>query len=208
MDKYISKWDADLESGYVLNTIYTKGYVFEGLEQKPKLTFEYESLVYDEVLNVYIVTINGVQRDLTDEEKAAVKNTAINYTDTRYLDKPQTLQMRKENLLKAIVDGFNHDVKGLAGVTPSHEMDSWKTQEEEALAYINDNTVDTPLIDGILATRGKYTKIELCYKIVEKSLFYRQNYGQMLGAFNKKVDEINAIQTDADYDAYIGAMNA
>lgn len=204
--KYILKWNQELESGYVLNEVYPKGYVFEDVSQKPILHIQYQDVNYDEAVDVYTLTINESTRVMTDEEKSFVKAVAVKFTDTRY-GGTKTVQDKKSELLTAMTAGFTHNVEGLAGFTPSHEMDSWDTQQAEAEAYIADNTSVTPLIDAILETRGtKYTKVQFCYKVVEKAIYYKANYGKLLGTYNKELDAVEAIVTEEDYLAYVGAI--
>lgn len=203
MSKIILKWNQELESGYVLNNVYPKGYVFEGVAQKPILHIDYQDVNYDESVDVYTLTINESTRIMTDEEKSLVKAVAVKFTDTRYVG-TKTVQDKKLELLTALTSGFNYHVSGLAGGTPSHEMDSWVTQQAEAEAYIMDNAKVTPLIDSILETRGdKYTKLEFCYKVLEKAIFYKANYGKLLGAYNKELDEVEAINTEEEYNTYV-----
>lgn len=91
---------------------------------------------------------------------------------------------------------------------PSKEIDSWKKQEDEARAWDADNTASTPLIDGLLISRGlSETKAQLVQKIIENADNWAIAYSAELGAYQSRVKRINATTaTLADVQAVIDEM--
>ena len=74
----------------------------------------------------------------------------------------------------------NKQAESMLTEYPQYERDSWDIQEAEAVAYKADDTVATPLIDGIVAARG-CDKAELVDKILEKASLFKAAIGYTIG---------------------------
>jgi hypothetical protein len=64
------------------------------------------------------------------------------------------------------------------------EIDSWPTQEAEAVAFTQDAEAATPLLDAIIAETSE-TKEALAAKIIEKAGQFKQAFGASLGKKRK-----------------------
>ena len=75
---------------------------------------------------------------------------------------------------------YNRAVEALVSDVPDREVDTWPKQESEARAWLLDNEAFTPLLDGMIETRGD-TKEYLVGKIIEKADIYAIEVGRLLG---------------------------
>ena len=75
---------------------------------------------------------------------------------------------------------FEDQMQALSEGSTTAEKDTWTKQEQEARAWLADNTVSTPLLDAMVNTRG-VTKEYLVGKIIEKSDAYSSEVGRLLG---------------------------
>lgn len=64
------------------------------------------------------------------------------------------------------------------------EIDSWPTQEDEAVAFTQNAEAATPLLDAMIAKTGE-TKEALAAKIIEKAGQFKQAFGTSLGKKRK-----------------------
>jgi hypothetical protein len=73
-------YDKKNENGIIFNDRYPKGAMYTGKEFKPVLSFEYDSFIYSERGHTqYDLLLNGRIRNLTDKEKAEVRQVAIDW---------------------------------------------------------------------------------------------------------------------------------
>lgn len=101
----------------------------------------------------------------------------------------------KSNLLFTINKEFETQVNALTINISLAEISTWSKQEQEAIAWLADNTVDTPVIDGILARRTKLqgNKQLLVDKIIGKANQYAQAVGALLGEKQASEDALEVI---------------
>ena len=203
--QYQLKWNADTESGFVMNDIYRKGYVFEDLSLKPILSgFEYESLVYDTATSTFTLTVNSITLNMTNDQKVAALNACSGWLDTTYVFSTEEFEIHKQNKLITELAYFNTKVDAIAPFTPSHEMTSWRKQEEQAKAWFDNNLVDTPIIDSIMVTRGGVeTKSEFVDLILTKAALYESAYGALLGKWQKLYKQIILATTKEELNAIV-----
>lgn len=124
--------------------------------------------------------------ELTSEGKFYEAYNSDGTADTlKSIDVADTEDTRKQ--LAVINREFLQSVKDLIGEVPKHEVDSWGQQEQEARAYLLDNTVSTPLIDAIASARG-VAKDLLITKIIEKADAYTVAIGTLIGNRQAKED--------------------
>ena len=85
-----------------------------------------------------------------------------------------------------------------------YEIDTFKTQEEEANAWRLDNTALTPTLDGIVANRPGITKAVLVDKILDVNApAYKAVSGAVMGKKQHFEDLLEALKTqheDPDQD--------
>ena len=83
--------------------------------------------------------------------------------------------------------------------TPLSEKLSWNKQESEAREYLKDDTVPTPYIDALLASRNKgETKMDLINKITTKADAYSVFHGTLLGKLHNKLQEVVKFQINVE----------
>lgn len=87
-------------------------------------------------------------------------------------------------LTKANAD-FEAAVSRLTASIPASEVSTWTKQEQEARAYLLDNSSLTPLIDAICLARG-IDKSYLVDKIIEKADAYAVAIGTLTGNRQKQ----------------------
>jgi len=114
----------------------------------------------------------------SDVDVALLEQQSLYLTDTK-------LNI-KDDLLKS----FNADVEQLSTAVP-HEMVSWRKQEDEARAFLADNTVSTPFIDAQMTTRSLETKDELIAKIIANADTYQVAYAQLLGKYQNLIFSVD-----------------
>jgi len=77
---------------------------------------------------------------------------------------------------------------GIQGGYAQIEVDSFKVQLEEALAYHANGLSPTPLIDAILSESGE-TKPDLVARILYKSAVFKVAVGKAIGRKRKKLNK-------------------
>ena len=92
---------------------------------------------------------------------------------------------------------YQQEVKALTDAQ-AYELSSFVKQENEARAWLANNTVNTPFIDGLLIARDLgETKAELVDKVILNADAYATAYSQILGKFQKISKKI-ALATTKD----------
>jgi|GEM_PF-2421426 len=106
------------------------------------------------------------------------------------------LKLFKKHMLDKAKNDFEAKVRQLVGDATQTEIASWKTQEEEAKAWLLDNTTPTPFVDALMRTRTD-AKEELCNKVIYKANAYKQYYPLLLGEYHnalKKIESASSIE--------------
>jgi hypothetical protein len=85
-----------------------------------------------------------------------------------------------EYKINQIIIKCSDAIKSIVKTTPEFEQATWPKQESEARAWLLDNEAFTPLLDGMIETRGD-TKEYLVGKIIEKADIYAIEVGRLLG---------------------------
>jgi hypothetical protein len=98
---------------------------------------------------------------------------------------------------------FNADVTAISDALP-HEMSSWRKQEEEARAYVANNTAATPFLSSLAASRGLgETVLDLANKVIANADAYQAAYSPLLGKYQALVNHVNSAATVADVEAIV-----
>lgn len=96
---------------------------------------------------------------------------------------------------KEIEDEFSKATTALSSATP-HEMISWRKQEEQARAYLADNTVATPMLNAIIISRGLNEAItDFSALVIGYADAYEADYGSLLGKYQKLSKNIDSATT-------------
>ena len=102
------------------------------------------------------------------------------------IDRESHIKHYKEVVLQKELD---KKVDELTKSYPKAEVNSFTTQEAEAVAYKADDTVATPFIDSLCEKRG-VTKDVLVDKILTKAAILKQAIGGLVGAKQKLEDNL------------------
>ena len=115
------------------------------------------------------------------EEGDVYKNYTSEIVDGKYVvDTVKEQELTKTKVLEDASAVYEEKVKSLTAGTPESEKLTWAKQETEARAWLLDNTVATPLIDGIVSAR-EVDKAELVSKIIAKADAYATAVGVLTG---------------------------
>lgn len=77
---------------------------------------------------------------------------------------------------------------------PEFEMKTWPQQESESMAWGDDSTAATPMIDLMASTRG-IDRLVFLQKTLDKVTLFRQFSAQLVGLRQKYEDQLNAATT-------------
>ena len=105
------------------------------------------------------------------------------------LNPPLTAEQIRERELSKINNEYENAIRELTADVPDSEKGTWLKQEQEARAFLADNTVNTPLIDALCDARG-VDKGLLATKIVSKADIYAQAIGTLTGIRQAKEDKL------------------
>lgn len=119
-----------------------------------------------------------------------------------HINPPKTLNEVKAIKLSTIKTYYENAVRTMTGNTDPAEMASWTKQEQEARAWIADNTAITPIIDNLIIGRDMgESKADLVAKIIAKADAYAVAYAQVLGAYHAKQKAIEVATTVEEVEA-------
>lgn len=202
MEKIHLNYDGNQNNGIIFNDKYPNGAMYLGLEFKPNLSFEYDSMQYSEVFDALdYVELNGEKRVMTDEEAAEVKSIAISWVQPLGQEGNPTVEQARIFKMNELNNAFSSSVIGITSALV-HEMVSWQKQEDEARAYVLDNTATTPFIDALMITRNLgETKAELVAKIIANADAYGTAYAVLLGKFHNLTKAVELATTSAELEA-------
>ena len=125
----------------------------------------------------------------------------------RTVDMTSYVTFIKPILLEKVSAQFEKSMNDVTSSYPEHEQKTWDKQEAQALAYQADNTVATPILDGIVAIRG-VDKDTLVLKVIEKAEQFTNLVSAAIGYRQKAEDVIVAAATVEDIEAVIEELNA
>lgn len=87
---------------------------------------------------------------------------------------------------------YQSAVNAVTAGYPADEIASWPKQEQEARAWLADNTAATPWLDSASAARG-IAKADLVTRIMDNAALFTAAHGQLTGKRQKLRDEIDAL---------------
>ncbi|ARO88188.1 hypothetical protein EBAPG3_010580 [Nitrosospira lacus] len=93
---------------------------------------------------------------------------------------------------KRINVAYKTAIRQMTADYPADEVISWPKQEEEALAWLANNSEPTPWIDGAVLGRG-ITKAEFVDKIIANAVLFAPAHGKLTGKRQKLRDQIEAL---------------
>jgi len=140
-----------------------------------------------------VIDIDETITEITEAEAKAIANPPA--TDVEIF--AHNVAVKTDDITTA----FNAAAEAISNALP-HEMASWRKQEDEARAYLADNSVPTPALSALVVARDKgETVFELATKVVVNADTYASVYFPLLGKFQNKMSEITLTKTTADLTA-------
>jgi len=109
-----------------------------------------------------------------------------------------TLEEQKIEKINQLHTNYDASYNTYLAQYPSAEIATFPTKKKEAEAYSIDNTVATPVIDGIISSIGD-TKAVYVQSILDKISYLAQLEGDMVATR----DAIKACNTQAELDAIV-----
>lgn len=115
-------------------------------------------------------------------------------------DPDDLLEEAKEQAIDRVNSGYEQELSSIIDQYPDVETKTWDKQESEARAWLADNSVETPLLDG-LAQGRQMDMAELVDRMIVKADAWVQLSGAATGKRQRLEDEIEAATTIQVADA-------
>lgn len=172
--------------GYWLS--YVVGYLPPEAETRTDISKYNATIVSEEVANAWKYA--GLSRTFinvrpgTDQANQIFAESTESIEDkVKYhlteQDFNNTVLFMKAVLTKILYSHYNRELEKLNLGSSNVEMISWEEQKKEAVAYMADNSVSTPVL-SILATERGITVGELAIKVIEKVTAYNSAVATLL----------------------------
>jgi len=171
----------------------------------PNIGVGYDYLQWgtDAWMEKYYIDLNNHVQSFTAKQLAVLDTLVTNWVQPLGQEGNPTLKQAKDLKQSELTKAFNANVKTLT-LAQDHEMASWKKQEDEARAYLVDNTVATPFIDNLLIARNLgETKDALIVKILAHVDAYALAYSSLLGKSQNLTVQVSAATTKAKVKAIV-----
>lgn len=107
-----------------------------------------------------------------------------------------TLDDLKIAKLGEVKGAFENAVAAIKAGYPEDEIKTWDKQEAEARAWLANDTVETPMIDAMLARRPTLTKQALVERIIFKANIFAGIVGTLVGERQDLEDSIAVATPD------------
>lgn len=188
----ILTWYAPSNNG-AFQKVTEVGYFSELLAKKPTFSFSFTNMSYNEQNGDF--SIDGIY--MSEAQKKEVLNEINAFVvPFAWFKNIKTME---------ITASYQQEVKALTNAQ-EYELSSFTKQENEARAWLANNTVNTPFIDGLLIARDLgETKAELVDKIILNADAYATAYSQTLGKFQKISKKIAAATTKDELSMLVWA---
>lgn len=118
------------------------------------------------------------------------------------INRPLTLEELKTVKLTEINSLYNNATSSLVSTYPSTELLTFDKQEQEARAWLADDTVSTPLIDALALGRG-IDKAELVRRIIAKADAFAVATGYLTGQRQGYEDMLDSATTAKEVEAIV-----
>lgn len=113
-----------------------------------------------------------------------------------------TIEELKKLKLSEINNKYNIAISTLVATYPETELLTFDKQEQEARAWLEDNSIETPLIDA-LAEGRQINKADLVNRIINKSDLFAVQTGYLTGQRQYYEDLLGLAQTKEEVEAII-----
>ena len=113
-----------------------------------------------------------------------------------------TVKELKKLKLTEINNKYNIATSALVSTYPETELLTFDKQEQEARAWLGDNSIETPLIDA-LAEGRQIEKTDLVNRIISKADLFAVQTGYLTGQRQYYEDQLGLAQTKEEVEAII-----
>jgi hypothetical protein len=141
--------------------------------------------------------LNNQVFEFSEEQNNYLKDLVLNWEQPLGQEGNLTLDQLKTNKYLDNKASFKLKISEITTADIS-EKDSWKDQEKEALAWLENNDVETPILNALIISRNLDEDIEiLVNKIVQNAQTYRDLYFPLLGKYqsiNKQIENAENIE--------------
>lgn len=112
------------------------------------------------------------------------------------------IEQLKSEKLQQFNAAAEREIQALISTYPPSEVTSFHKQENEARAWLADNTTATPLLDALADTRGM-DKATLVNKVIAKADGFAGASGAIIGKRQQLEDQLDALaERNASEDEY------
>ena len=112
------------------------------------------------------------------------------------------LELVKENKLREINAAYDAATSALVATYPQTELLTFDKQEQEARAWTEDSSAETPLVDMLAAGR-QMDKAELVRRIIAKADAFALATGYLTGQRQRYEDLLTAARTAEEIEAIV-----
>lgn len=131
-----------------------------------------------------------------DKQSALNAGVPLSVWNEKHLEHIQAVKLNQFNAIA------EREIQALISTYPPSEVTSFHKQENEARAFIADNTTATPLLDALAVTRGM-DKAELVNKVIAKADEFAAASGAIIGKRQQLEDQLDALaERNASEDEY------
>ena len=116
---------------------------------------------------------------------------------------PLSLEEARVAKLAEVMAGYDAAFAPIEAVYPAKERETWTVQLEEARAVLADPSASTPMLNIMIAARGRGESVaEFAQKVMENNTAYRLLAGALTGQQQRMYAEVNALTTTEAVEAY------
>ncbi len=155
-----------------------------------------------EITNLQVITNGGTELGGGVRNRIWVVSNKFETTEQEAEYLAQEFDRAKVTVQTGINTLFNTEMAAVKGVVEQGEVDTFGTQETEALAYQADDTVPTPLLTGLAGTRGITVDV-LAVRVLAHANAYKAAMGQVMGKKHKLEDQLKTATTLAHLEAIV-----
>lgn len=171
---------------------------FDAQEWYEAMVVDVNGAIQGKVLNTTIDNGIYIREDLVDNDLCTLCQTYSFEDKTISID----IDVVKATKIRVLSSNSREAMDANVGTIFNGEPASWGTQEREALAWVEDNTSETPFIDLLLTARDlDETKADLVSAIIYNAEAYRVFFASHLGKLHKIQKAIKNATTIAELKA-------
>jgi hypothetical protein len=116
---------------------------------------------------------------------------------------PPTLDEARAAKLSEVMTGYGAAFADMEKVYPQHEREGWPIQEAEAMAYMGNPALPTPVLSALVQLRNRgETVAQLVTEVIRNAEGWRMYYAWYTGQQQRMYAEVSALATVSAIKAY------